>query len=192
MTEESSSLSRVGFDRVIARALELDEEGSDRIDLGRAQAIAHELGIGASAWEAALREQAAAAEAAAARRARLRLRGRAALVALVGLVTGGLAGAQANQLTDGVLLLGGAAVAAGVALAVNGIRHRSVRGTQAELGAWWLSVPAGIMLGMGEFHGDPMVFAAAAWVGCAALGVTFDRLRRRAPSPRPLAEAPAA
>jgi len=192
MTEESTSLSRVGFDRVIARALEIDEEGNDRIDLERARAIAHELGIGASAFEAALREQAAAAQAAADRRAKVRIRGRAALVALVGLVAGGLAGALASQLADGVLLLGGTAVAAGVALAVNGIRRRSMRGTQTELAAWWLSVPAGIMLGMGEFHGDPMVFAAAAWVGCASLGFTLDRLSRRAPPPGPLAEAPAA
>jgi hypothetical protein len=192
MTEESSSLSRGGFDRVIARALEIDEEANDRIDLERARAIAHELGIGDSAWEAALREQAAAAKAAASRAARLRLRGRAVLVALAGLVTGGLSGALASRSGDGVLLLGGAAVAVGAALAVDGIRRRSMRGTQAELAAWWLSVPAGIMLGMGGVHGDPMVFAAAAWVGCAALGFTLDRLSRRALPPEPLAEAPAA
>ena len=192
MTEESSSLSRAGFDRVIARALEIDEEGNDRIDLEHARAIAHELGIGDSAWEAALQEQTAAAMTAASRAAGLRLRGRVVLLSLAGLVTGGLGGAFASQPGDGVLLLGSAAVAVGVALARGGIRRRSTRGTQAALAAWWLSVPAGIMLGMGEFHGDPMILAAAAWAGCAALGVALGRLRRRAPSPGSPAEAPAA
>lgn len=185
MTEPTSGLSRIGFDRLIARALELEEAGNEQIDLERARAIATELGISASAWEGALRER----EVGAARSARLRRRGRAALVALAGLVTGGLGGAFASQSGDGVLLLGGAAVAVGVALAVNGIRRRSMRGTQAELAAWWLSVPVGIMLGLGEPHGDPMVFASAAWVGCASLGVTLGRLGRRARSPGPLAEA---
>lgn len=188
MTEPTSGLSRLGFDRLISRALELEEEGNEQIDLERARAIASELGISAAAWEAAVRER----EAAAARSARLRLRGRAALVALVGLVTGGLGGAMASRLADGVPVLGGVAVAVGVALAVSGIRRRSMRGTQTELAAWWLSVPAGIMLGLGELHGDPMVFASTAWVGCASLSVILDRLRRRAPSPGSLTEAPTA
>lgn len=52
MTEESSSLSRLGFEHVIARALELDEKRNDRISVEWARAIAHDLGIGASAREA--------------------------------------------------------------------------------------------------------------------------------------------
>jgi hypothetical protein len=192
MTEPTSGLSRIGFDRLIARALELEEAGNEQIDLERARAIAHELGIGDPAWEAALREQAAAARTAASRASRLRLRGRVVLLSLAGLVTGGLGGAFASHSGDGVLLLGSAAVAVGVALAGGGIRRRSTRGTQAGLAAWWLSVPAGIMVGMGEFHGDPMILAAAAWAGCAALGVALGRLRRRDTSPGSPAEAPAA
>lgn len=184
MTELAPGLSRIDFDRLIARALELEEAGTEQIDLERAREVATELGISASAWEAALRER----EVRGARSARLRLRGRAALVALAGLLTGGLGGAFAARSGDGVLLLGGAAVAVGVALVVNGLRRRPVRGTQAELAAWWLSLPAGIMLGLGEPHGDPMVLASAAWVGCAALGATLGRLGRRPGSPGPLAE----
>jgi hypothetical protein len=45
---------------------------------------------------------------------------------------------------------------------------------------------AGILLGMWELHVDPVVFAAVSWLGCAALGFTLDRLRRRAPALPPV------
>ena len=191
MTEQPASLSRVAFDRLIARAIKLDEEGNERIDLERARAIADELGISASAWEAALRERGWAQEGGL-QGAGLRLRGRPLLVALVGLAAGALSGALANRLGDGVLLLGGMAVAAAVGLVLNGWRRRSVRSTQVELAAWWLSVPVGIMLGLRAFHGDPVVFASVAWAGCASLGFALERLGRRDPSPSPLADTPTA
>jgi len=191
MTEQPASLSRTAFDRLIARAIKLDEEGNERIDLERARAIADELGISAPAWEAALRERGWAREGGL-QGGGLRLRGRPSLVALVGLAAGALSGALANQLGDGVLLLGGVAIAAAVGLVLDGWRRRSVRSTQVELAAWWLSVPAGILLGMRAFHGDPVVFASVAWAGCASLGFALGRLSRRAPSPSPLADSPTA
>ena len=183
MIEQPASLSRVAFDRLIARAIKLDEEGNERIDLERARAIADELGISAPAWEAALRERGGAWEGVL-QGTGVRLRGRLSLIALVGVAAGALSGALANQLGDGVLLLGGMAVAAAVGLVLDGWRRRSVRSTQVELATWWLSVPVGIMLGMRAFHGDPVVFASVAWAGCALLGFTLERLGRRDPSRR--------
>ena len=186
MTEHMASLSRVAFDRIIARAIRLDEEGLERIDVERARAIASELGVSAPAWDAALHEWEAAAQADTARGAARRLRGRLSIIALVGGVAGGLSGALAGRSEDGVLYLGAAAVAAGVALVVDGVRRRSARSTHVDLAVWWLAVPVGIMLGMGQAHGDPLVFAATSWAGCAALGFALDRLRNRAPSPTQL------
>lgn len=43
MTRPESSLSRADFDRIIARAMELDRH--DRVDLAQGRAIAEELGV---------------------------------------------------------------------------------------------------------------------------------------------------
>jgi hypothetical protein len=182
MTERPSSLSRVDFDHLIARAIKLDDEGNERIDLDRARAIAEDLGISASAWDSALRERESLAPPPGAREVVRQLRGRSSIIALAGLVAGGLSGALAGSSAEGVVLLGGAAIAAGVALVVDGIRRRSARSAQVDLAAWWLSVPAGIMLGMMGTHPDPLLFAAASWAGCASLGFLLDRWRHRAPS----------
>ena len=189
MPEPTSSLSRVDFDRLIERAIKFDDEGNERIDLARARAIAEELGISAPAWEAALRERELTATVRAALGAKLRFRKRTSVIALVGLVAGALTGGFANQLADGVLLAGGIAVAAAAAILVDGIRRqRSLRNTQVELAAWWLSLPTGILLGMGELHPDPALLASVAWAGSAALGFALDRFIHRAPSPPPVAE----
>lgn len=179
MTKDDSSLSRGDFDRLIARAITLDKESGERIALDQARAIADELGVSAPAWDAALSER----EPLRATRVSLSWRSlvprRARLIALAGIGAGALSGALADRLGDGVLLLGTLAIAAAVALVVDENRQRSMRDTQVALAAWWASVAAGIMVGMGAPNVDPVVFAGVAWLGCASFGFIFDRLTHR-------------
>lgn len=186
MTTPSASLSRLEFDRLMARASRRNDEGSERIDLERARAIAQDLGINAAAWDAAFHEEQAAMQIERAQRAARQLRRRASIVALAGITAGGLSGTMASQWSDGVLFLGGAAVAAAVAHLILSGRRQPMRRIQVDLAAWWLSIPAGIMLGMRGSNGDPFVFAAVSWAACAALSVAIDRTRHRAPAPPPL------
>lgn len=175
--EQQGHMSRETFEQLVARAIELDEAGRDRIELAQARAIARDLGVSDEAWAAALRER----EASPSRAASIGGHGvdrRLGLVALAGLVGGAAAGALAPVLGDGVLPLGGAAVAAaGVIFARH--RRRGVRAAHAALATWWLSLAAGIMAGIGDVHGDPLAFATASWAGCAAAGAALDRIRRR-------------
>jgi hypothetical protein len=180
MSKRLPSLSQETFERLIARAIELDDAGNDRIEFERARAVAQELGISPAAWDAALRERELMAETAAVHDAAVARRRRPLMVALAGTVAGALAGVMAPHLDTGVLALGATAVAAGAALIVDGARRGASRDAQVDLAAWWLSLAAGIMAGMGEVHVDPAVFAGVSWVGCAALGLALRRRRHTA------------
>jgi hypothetical protein len=55
-SKEHSPISQAVFDQLLARAIELDDEGREGLDTARVRAIAQELGIAPSAWDAAVRE----------------------------------------------------------------------------------------------------------------------------------------
>lgn len=186
MTDPGASLSRADLDRLIARASTLDAEGQERVDLDQARSIAQDLGISESAWNAALAEREEVVRTVQARATARQLTLRTRLIAATGLVSGALSAAFMSQLGDGVLFLGGVAIAAGVALVVDGLRRRSMKRTQIELAAWWLSLTVGIMVGLGQLHFDPIAFTGVSWLGCASLLFSL-RFRRRAPRPTPMA-----
>lgn len=173
MTERTSTLSQDAFERLIARAVEMESAGSGRIDLERARAIALELGISAEAWEAALSERPLLERSFPVRKAAGLHNRRPLAVAVTGVVAGALAGLSAGLLGDAALVLGGLAVAAGAALVVDGMRRRSWSSAHLDLAAWWLALPVGIALGMGELHADPIAFGVGSWMGCAALSVAL-------------------
>ena len=60
MTPSDADLTRESFESVIARAVELDDQGTERVDPERARTIATELGITSAIWDRALAEHASA------------------------------------------------------------------------------------------------------------------------------------
>lgn len=169
MTETPRRLSQAAFEQLIARAVELDTAGSALVDQERARAIAGELGISTDAWDAALREHLMPAAARQPLRARLSPRKRSFGIGLAGIMLGAVSGGLASTLGDGVLVLGAAAILAGVLLAIDGSHGRPDQQVRRELATWWLALPMGVMLGMGAPHPDLVVFAAVSWGGCALL-----------------------
>lgn len=186
MTDPLPTLSRADFDQLLARAIRVDAEGAERLDLEKARSIAAELGVSTTAWETALCEQEADRASAELARVARKERTRLKLVALAGIAAGVLSGALANRLSDGVMLLGGFSIVVAAGLMIDGLRHRSVRQTQLELASWWGAVLSGIFLGLGQIHIDPIVFVGTAWTGSALLTWALDRFRNKAQATPPL------
>src|SRR5688500_20355762 len=65
MSESPKDLSRDSLELLVARAIEIDEQGSQRLSLTKAREIGRELGISEAAWNAALAERARATPASA-------------------------------------------------------------------------------------------------------------------------------
>ena len=57
MSQLPEHFSRDTFERLIGRALKLDDVRSDQISLAQAREIARELGISDAAWDAAIAER---------------------------------------------------------------------------------------------------------------------------------------
>lgn len=185
---QPSDLSQDAFERLLARAVQIDDAGHERIDLDRARAIALEVGVSAEAWEAALREidqpvpKHSATPTPVAHTTVNTPRSTLGVlsIALVGGVLGTIAGFAAPRLGDAVIAAGVLAIAGGVALAVKESYLQRVRARSYALAAWWLAIPAGIMIGMREPHIDPIVFGAASWAWCEAVGAALRWHTRRA------------
>lgn len=191
----TNQLSRADFDRLIARASKLDDEGIGQLDLERARVIAMEVGISPEAWETALQERALVPQESSVAPLplpRLKLDARVGVIALVGIVTGALSGTIGNSAGPLALFLGALAIAVGAGLAVFGSFKSSHRATQLEVAAWWVSVFTGIVVGLQQVHSDPIVFGSLGWAACAALAYGVRRWIRRDPAPSSLAGTPAA
>jgi hypothetical protein len=187
MSDFTTRLSQDTFDRLIARASELDEQGNARIDLALAREIALELGISAVAWDAAVKERAQL------RHASVAHSNAAAMKWPLVLLAGGLAaGSVMGGARGGDLVLGSLLICVSLAwVATRTLRHSS-RAAQVDLAAWWLGVPVGIMLGFGEFLTDPLWFAGLSWAATAFVGASIPRLLRRLRATAANATAPTA
>ena len=178
MPDSSREVSRDTLERLVARALELDEGGAERISLTKAREIARDLGISDAAWEAALAEDGHALVATANTEPRKWSHLRTALTAGLGFVAGA-AGGWLNAEFRGDLDVAYAAllVAVGVLLSVRA-RRESAEAAQASLDAWWVAIPAGMLAAFGGLRTDPLLFAALARWGTGWLVAHLPRLSR--------------
>jgi hypothetical protein len=183
MTDKPDGLSPDTLERLVGRAAELDERAAERVTLAQAREIAMELGISAAAWDAAVAERLTQGTRfpvvpnAVRRPVHL-------LTATCGFVFGTLGGWL------NLAFSGNSDVAFGTLLVLGGVlaAHRAKTATRAQLSlaAWWLAIPAGVMVAMGELLADPVWFSAFAWLGCAGFLWALPRaLRcfRRSPGP---------
>ncbi|MES2523481.1 MAG: hypothetical protein V4617_12330 [Gemmatimonadota bacterium] len=177
MSDATPRMSRESFELLIERAVALDAAKSDAVPVAQAEAIAMELGISESAWTVALAERAASVTPArgrpASRVARFFMAGG------LGLAAGALAGAASAALNSADVGVAAALVAAAVGWIIQRTVARTESATQRELAGWWIGVPVGIMLGMHQWLGDPVWFAAFSWAGCAAFATLLRTAMRR-------------
>ena len=165
MSKPEELISQETLQRIVARAVELDERRRDRVNLATARDIARELGISEEAWDAAVLEY---------RRSKNirpqpnhRLAGlRTAFMAALGLVAGA-ASVSFATVTDDVAA-GAALVAWSILFAIRA-RNSTTPNVFTQLAAWWAGVPVGIMLASGEVLTDPIWFAGFSFVGSAVL-----------------------
>jgi hypothetical protein len=178
MPETPKDFSRDSLERLVARALELDEQGSERISLTQAREIARELGISETAWDAAVAERV--------RSGPVPVRvARGPWVGLQTLLTAGVGfGAGALGAWLNTAFNGDADVAYGALLVVAGAfvwaraRGESTAAGTARLDAWWLAVPAGMLVAFGDIKTDPLLFAAFARWGTSWATSHLPRLLR--------------
>jgi hypothetical protein len=173
---KGTKLSQDTFEKLIARASEIDAQGKALVDIERARQIAMDLGITPEAWNAAVREHSDAVAVAPAPPPRSENTVglvRTGLVAVSGLV----AGVLLSQVHGSALIPGALMVAASLEL-VRRNRHRGKMATVAEMTALWVAVPTGIFLDRRELLTDPLWFAMWSWIGCAAFMLLLPRLTR--------------
>jgi hypothetical protein len=161
MSEHSKEVSRDTLERLVARALELDERGVDRISLTKAREIALELGISEAAWDAAVAERTGGYPTVSSTRPRA-WGLRTMLTAGVGF-SAGVLGGWLNRAFNGDLdvIYAALLVVAGIVISA-GRNAESYKPATARLDAWWLAVPAGLLLALGGIRTDPLLFAAFA------------------------------
>ena len=178
MPESSREVSRETLERLVARAVELDEGGVERISLTKAREIVRDLGISDGAWEAALAEEGRALDAAANAEPRKWSHLRTALTAGLGFAAGA-GGGWLNAEFRGDLDVAYAAllVAVGVVLSLRA-RRESAEAAQASLDAWWVAIPAGMLAAFGGLRTDPLLFAALARWGTGWVVAHLPRLSR--------------
>ncbi len=179
MTNLPASLSRSEFDRIVARAIQLDEDGRERIDIAQATQIAQELGIAPDAWEAAVREFPRAQTTVAAQPPTKETVLRIVVAATFGFGAGLFAGSTGWADVSFAIVMW---LAAG-AMAVRGITSRTARTLRLELASMWLTLPFGIMIGAGKVLTDPLWFAAFSALGsvvfASGVRVWLARLRSK-------------
>lgn len=182
MRNEPSSLSSEVLEQLIARALQLDDERSEQIDLARAREIALELGIREEAWEAAVGEHLAARGPVLPTR---RVPGSPSRwqssipAALGGLAAGGLMGAVSAASSGDDIMIGSALVAVSVAVAITQTIRLPREEAQRNVAIWWTSTAAGMLAGLGSFSAEVLWFSAWAWAGCAGVGVVLPAVVAR-------------
>lgn len=177
MSEHSTDVSRDTLERLLARASELDAE-SYRFSLMEAREIARARGLSDDAWNAAVAEQYphTAVEGDQPRVTLARLR--TVLTAGLGFAAG--AGAKWLNTTfsgDLDVVYGGLLVATGVLLAARA-RRESSEAVESILDAWWVAVPAGMLVSFGGLRTDPLLFAALARWGTGWMSTHLPRFWR--------------
>jgi len=174
MTKPEDVMSPDTLQRLVARAIELEEQGRESVTSARAREIAQELGISPAAWDAAVLEYRSA-------KRRMRKPNRAAsslrtmLMTGLGLAAGAAAAVIGNNSDD--VIAGAALVTWSVAFA---IKARKAEGPNVytQLAAWWAGIPVGMMLVHGEVLTDPLWFAVFSWIGSSALARFMPYLLR--------------
>jgi hypothetical protein len=180
MSADQPTITHAHFERLIARASELDDRATARMTIAQGSAIARELGISQAAWDAAVRELAEPHPSVGPPVERVDARWRLFLVALVGGVAAGLWGAAVNGgLRGWDLPFGAALIAVSLALVTRGLRRRSATARHLELVAWWLAIPVGLTVGAREYSTDVGWFAFLSWSGTALVGAAAPGLLRR-------------
>ena len=178
MNPSDPNLPRAAFERIIGRAMEIDAQGKERIDLERAKAIASELGVSPAAWDAALLE-----------RTNTRVESDSAppvpldaerVLALGG--AGGIAGTSMGLISAASsgndILIGAALITAALGVGTLEYRRHSMRQAQASVAAWWTAVTVGIAIGS-DMTGDALWFATLSWAGSAMTLLLAKLLERR-------------
>ena len=167
MPESPKDLSRDSLELLVARALEFDEQGSERISLTKAREIARELGISEAAWNAAVAERVRTTPASAPVVRRTSVHLRTLSIAGAGFGAGAIGGWLNRAFSgDADVVYGALLVAAGVVVWARS-RAESAATAEARLDAWWVAVPAGMLLAFGGLRTDPLLFAAFARWGTA-------------------------
>ena len=175
MAKPEDVMSPDTLQRLVARAIELEEQGRESVTSARAREIAQELGISPVAWDAAVLEYRSAKRG-------MRKPNRAAsslrtmLMAGLGLTAGAAAAVIGGSTGD--VAAGAVLVAWSVAFAA---RARNAEGPNVytQLAAWWAGIPIGMMLQHGEVLADPLWFAALAWIGSSAFARFMPFLLRQ-------------
>ena len=173
-------IPREDFDKLIVRALELDEQGKERIDPVRARAIAREVGISESAWDAAVREwQSNRPETSLAPKMPFSVL-RVALAGVSGSV-GGAAIGLVSRLIDGGgdVATAGALIVIALGFSAYELFFRSARQAQAGLMGWWAGVTFGLIVGIDGIPEDVLTYTSLSWVGTSAAVAIADLWRRR-------------
>jgi hypothetical protein len=169
MSQLPEHFSRDTFERLIGRALKLDDVRSDQISLAQAREIARELGISEAAWDAAIAERRQQRSSQPVHSIDSLTSIRSTAIAAVAFAAGALGG-WLNGITNGDV-----DVAYGALLVLGGLelwsRARKVSARTAErcLDIWWLAIPAGMLVAFGGLRTDPVLFALGARVGTAAV-----------------------
>ena len=174
MTKPEEVIAPDTLQRLVARAMELEEQGRESVSPSRAREIAQELGISPEAWEAALLEY-RHSNRGMPKRNRASSSLRTLMMAGLGLTAGAAAAVIGNNTDD--VVAGAVLVTWSVAFA---IRARKAEGPNvyAQLAAWWAGIPIGMMLMHGEVLTDPLWFAALSFVGSSALARFMPSLLR--------------
>ena len=178
MPESSREVSRDTLERLVARALESDEGGVERISLTSAREIVRDLGISDAAWAAALQEDGRVLVTTANAEPRKWSHLRTPLTAGLGFAAGAGGGwLNAEFRGDVDVAYAVLLVAIGVVLSVRAHRE-SAEAAQASLDAWWVAIPAGMLAAFGGLRTDPLLFAALARWGTGWMVAHLPRLSR--------------
>jgi hypothetical protein len=180
-TGSEINLSPDTFERLIARAIQIDEQGKERIDAVRAREIAADLGISGSAWDAAVREWSEARQPAGrVRQPRQAVELRRVLgAAVLGGVGGTLTGVISVASTGNDIAVAGALIAAAAVVGGHEYFRRSFWQAQLALAAWWAVATPAIMISVDGVNGDISAYGIFSWAGCAGALTLFDLIKRR-------------
>jgi hypothetical protein len=176
VTPNSQSLSQETFELVLARAIELDEEGNARMSPNRAREVALELGVSPGAWDSAFAAQ-------------MRTRSRrskgvrlptVSAVRHLAIATGSIALGIVAGIAERLPSIGtpdlwteatvGTLFAVTLGLFVHNAVRKAPARFQVDLATWWLPFPVGFLIGNERLWGDPFAFALGSWAACAILG----------------------